>query len=208
LDDDQNVTVNPNITSQSVVTVTSHNGGPTQHEVIQYLLTLNLQGLPEGQHKIIVYVLIGLSSPLPCPPSYVAFEPLYFTVSAPPTILVTSPQNITYATQNIPVNFLTNEHVTQTTYSLDGQENVTVIGNTTLSGLPIGPHNITCYATDGLGNWAAPQTVYFEVANSQSSVAKSFHLEPTYFLIAAAGLAAVAAGACLFYFKARKRPCK
>jgi hypothetical protein len=89
---------------------------------------------------------------------------VYFTVDAtPPTILILSVENKTYDTSNIPLNFTVSESVSQITYSLDGEENITITGNTTLSGLANGDHNLTVYAKDKAGTVGTSETTYFSV---------------------------------------------
>jgi hypothetical protein len=90
---------------------------------------------------------------------------VYFTVDAtPPAISFLSLEDKTYDTSDVPLSFTVSEATFIITYSLDGQENVTVVGNTTLSGLSIGKHNLTVYATDMYGNTAA-ETITFSVAD-------------------------------------------
>lgn len=77
-------------------------------------------------------------------------------------------------------------------YSLDGQANVTVTGNTTLNNLSNGAHNITVYATDVAGNTGASETFSFTIS-APWSVAP----------IAVVFAVFIGAGSCLFYFKRR-----
>jgi hypothetical protein len=56
-----------------------------------------------------------------------------------------------------------NKTVTWLAYSLDGQQNVTIIGNVTLPALSNGSHRLTIYATDEVGNTGS-KTVYFNIA--------------------------------------------
>jgi hypothetical protein len=92
--------------------------------------------------------------------------------------------------------FTVNKPVNWTSYSLDGQDNVTITGNTTLSGLSNGLHNITVYAKDEFENMGASETVSF-------SVEAPFPIMP----VAAASVASIAvvSVALLIYFKKRKR---
>ena len=60
-----------------------------------------------------------------------------------------------------------NNQVSQFKYSLDGQDNVTITGNTTLTGLSKGYHNVTIYAMDETGNTGASETIYFNVEVSE-----------------------------------------
>jgi hypothetical protein len=62
------------------------------------------------------------------------------------------------------LNFTFNEETSQVSYSLDGHDNITITGNSTLTELPIGPHSLTLYARDLAGNTGASQTVNFTIA--------------------------------------------
>jgi hypothetical protein len=122
-----------------------------------------------------------------------------FTIdTTPPTISALSIQNTTYSTTDVDLNFSVSEPVSQIAYSLDGQENVTVAGNTTLADLSVGTHNVTVYAWDTAGNMGASETATFTVA-----VPEPFPTVP----VAAASVAAVAVviAGLLFYSKKRKR---
>ena len=82
-------------------------------------------------------------------------------------------------------------------YSLDGLDNVTVTGNTTLAGLSSGLHNVTVYAKDTFENGAASETVAFNFA-----VSEPFPLVPVAALVA---LVATAAGIGLLLQYRKKR---
>ncbi len=91
-----------------------------------------------------------------------------FTVDTiPPTVRQTSIGNWTYYESDLPLDLVTNETVTQVTYTLDGQESVTVAGNATLSGLNVGLHKVTVYARDAAGNIGASETVSFTVSEPE-----------------------------------------
>ena len=82
----------------------------------------------------------------------------------PPYIRVGSPQNKTYTTDRVSLNFTVNEETSWMGYSLDGQKNVTITENTSpLTGLTDGSHNITVYATDTDGNTVTSETTYFTI---------------------------------------------
>jgi len=81
----------------------------------------------------------------------------------PPTISILSPEYKTYATSDVHLTFTVSESASWIGYSLDGQANVTIAGNTTLSGLPDGTHTITVYANDTAGNMGASEMVYFTI---------------------------------------------
>ena len=62
-------------------------------------------------------------------------QTVYFTVVSPIQLLI---KNQTYNSTEIPLNFYMNDKVSQITYNLDNQANVTISGNTTLTGLAEG----------------------------------------------------------------------
>jgi hypothetical protein len=87
-----------------------------------------------------------------------------FTIdTTAPSILSLSVENKTYDTSDVQLTLTVNEQISQVTYSLDGQANVTVAGNTTLTGLSGGTHNVKVYATDNAGNTGASKTTTFSV---------------------------------------------
>jgi hypothetical protein len=112
-----------------------------------------------------------------------------------PEIAVASPENKTYYTADVALNFTVNEPVSSMRYRLDG-ENFEVSGNTTLAGLAYGGHNVTVYAVDTAGNTGASETVVFTVAE------EPFPAAP----VAAASVATIAivGVGLLVYFKKRK----
>jgi hypothetical protein len=81
----------------------------------------------------------------------------------PPTIDIISPQNTTYANNIIDLIFTISEPTSWIGYSLDGQANVTITGNTILIGLTEGSHNIVVYANDTSGNMGFSNKVYFTI---------------------------------------------
>jgi len=130
--------------------------------------------LPEGNHAATVYAIeFGVyEKPDPGNPFTTLAYPfkitgsssVSFTIdSTPPKISITSPENKMYDSPDVPLNFTVNESVSQISYVLDGQENVTIAGNTTLSGLTDGPHNLIVYAKDAAGNIGVSETGYFSV---------------------------------------------
>jgi hypothetical protein len=118
--------------------------------------------------------------------------------TVPPVVSVVSPENTNYTSSNVSLAFMVNKPVAWLGYSLDGQETVTVTGNTTLSGLSSGLHNVTVYARDEFENTGASETITFRV-----DVREPFPLVP----VAAASVAAVAVVGVVLavYFKKRKK---
>lgn len=122
--------------------------------------------------------------------------------TVPPAVAVVSPENTTYATDNVSLAFTVNKQASWLGYSLDGQEIVTVTGNTTLTGLTNGLHNVTVYAKDAFGKTGASKTVYFSIAELKPEP-ESF---PTALVAATSGASVAVIGAVLaVYFKRRKR---
>ncbi|MEM2954061.1 MAG: NosD domain-containing protein [Candidatus Bathyarchaeia archaeon] len=77
----------------------------------------------------------------------------------PPTISLISPENKTYSVSDVPLTFTVSEPVSWIGYSLDGQANVTIAGNTTLTGVSNGSHSLIVYAEDTDGNIGASETI-------------------------------------------------
>ncbi len=117
-----------------------------------------LPRLPDGGHSIVVYATDSAGN-------VGASDIIHFTVdTTTPSISLLSPQNQTYATTEVMLHFTLNENASWTGYTLDGQENVTVTGNISLTEMAYGSHRITVYANDTYGNMAASETVYFSVS--------------------------------------------
>ena len=90
--------------------------------------------------------------------------------STPPEIKVVSPVNQTYSNSSVPLVFSVdvisaNKTVSWMGYSLDGQQNVTITGNGTITNMTNGLHNITVYANDTFENMGA-STITFTVAKT------------------------------------------
>ena len=129
-------------------------------------------------------------------------EPVNFTVALPEPVIV-SPESLTYNESSVPLAFtLGTSPISWVGYSLDGNDNVTVAGNTTLTDLSNGEHNITVYANDTFGNAAASQTVNFTVA-VPPPVIQSFPAATVATVSGASAVIVVGAG-LLVYFKKRK----
>ncbi len=146
--------------------------------LVNYSIMLN--HLTSGIHQVNVTVIaysfyanpIDGSQNIPVPKNsftlyeypIVVSDTVRFTI-APPEILIISPQAISYDQSYVPLSFWVNETTSKMQYSLDGQE-VTMTGNSTLTNLSDGSHNVTVYATDEAGN-TGNQTVNFMVEKPQ-----------------------------------------
>ncbi len=83
--------------------------------------------------------------------------------TVPPELHVLSPENKTYNSKNIQLVFSVNRPTNWMGYSLDGQANVTVTGDTEVSDLSEGAHSITVYVNDTFGNMVSSSAVDFSV---------------------------------------------
>jgi len=170
-----------------------------------YSCNLTLEDIPEGKHNITVkatergyyyYVEGGFSFEY-YGYSISTISSVHFTVDTVPTVSFLSFENTTTDVSDVPLNFTVNQAVSKIAYCLDGQKNVTISGNTTLTELPNGEHNITVYATDETGNTGASKTIYFSV-----EVLEPF--QTTMVIAPTASVTAVSL-ALLVYSKKRKR---
>ncbi len=119
----------------------------------------------------------------------------------PPVVDLLSPENNMYNVTSVSLDFAVNKDVSWIGYSLDGQDNVTVSGNTTIAELMNGLHNVSVYAKDAFENIGVSETVYFTVDVPEPQP-EPF---PTTLVIASVITIAVASVGLLFYFKKRKR---
>jgi hypothetical protein len=111
-----------------------------------------------------------------------------------PIVTVLSPENRTFPVGNLSLTFNINELASRIQYSLDGQEKVTLTGNTTLAGLAEGSHSLVVYVSDLVGNTGVSEIIYF-------SVDVPF---PTTLVIASVITVAIVGIGLLVYFKKRK----
>jgi hypothetical protein len=162
-------------------------------------LSVPLTNIPDGNHSIIV-AATGIGSEFYIFNWYIFHTSgrasVQFTIdSSSPSVTLLSLENKTYETPDIALNFTVNEQASHVAYSLDGQKNATIAGNTTLPGLADGAHNVTIYATDEAGNIGASETVYFSVEVPQPV--------PVQFAIVPVAAIAVIGMGLLVYFKKR-----
>ena len=82
----------------------------------------------------------------------------------PPTVTILSPENKTYAVNaSIPLTFTVDEFPNWMGYSLNGQPNATITGNTTLPTISDGQHSVVVYANDTFGNMGNSDAIHFTV---------------------------------------------
>lgn len=137
--------------------------------------------------------MLGFIAPSAVNEQYTPFG--YGTV--PPVVSVLSPENNeTYVASNVSLTLTVNRHAVWLGYSLDGQDNVTVAGNTTLNEVPNGSHNLTVYAIDQFGNTGISETVYFSVEAPEPF--------PVVLVAAASGVAIISVAVCVFYYRKKR----
>jgi parallel beta-helix repeat protein len=116
----------------------------------------------------------------------------------PPIISILSPENKTYTVSSVLLNFTVSEPTSWIGYSLDGEANVTISGNMTISDLSEGSHSLEIYAKDIAENTGYSEIVYFTISTEQGW--------PFYMLIIIAATVVVGAaiGLLVYFAKFRK----
>jgi parallel beta-helix repeat protein len=131
----------------------SLNGGAN----VTFVPNTTLTGLADGQHEITVWANDSGGN--------LGSRTEHFTVSDTtlPVITLTSPQNTTYYSTSVNLNYSVSEVTSWAGYSFDGGPNVTITGDTILTSLSYDQHSLTLYANDTAGNMAS-STVRFTVS--------------------------------------------
>lgn len=95
-----------------------------------------------------------------------------------PIIEIISPQERTFTTNNITLEFTINEPASMISYVLNNETAVEIFGNTTLPDVPYGSHNLMVYATDIAGNTGTSETVHFTITkpDNQDITLSSQHI--------------------------------
>lgn len=167
--------------------------------MVTYMGTFVLNGLSEGNHSVTIYQGYFYTG------KWQRYEialwtTAEFSIDTGPPILKILEIGTNTSSQQVPLNFTINEPASWMAYSLDQQTNITISGNTTLSGLSNGGHNVTVYALDETGNMGASETTYFSVEIPE--VPEPF---PTTIVVASVASVAVVSIGLRVYFKKRKR---
>jgi hypothetical protein len=187
-----NITINYSIDEKTNTTIDMQTTlipmGVQSYYVISGWATL--PEIPEGTHSITVYGKYEF------PMAYhnIAYDnrTVYFTVNDgyPPIISNLSLENKTYNQEKLPLNFTVDEPTSWIGYCLDGQVNVTITENFTLTELSSGSHTLTIYANDTVGNMGSSSIINF-------SIAEPF---PTTTVVAVSTVAAVVVAAGLLVY--------
>lgn len=164
--------------------------------------SVNLPALSQGSHTLTVFSksqetdvnIAGFYYP-----SYSVLDRsiINFTVNLgiPPAISNISIENRTYLTNNLTLNFTTNEPISWIGYNLDNQANVTLAGNKSLTALSNGPHYITIYANDTFGNMGNT-TINFNIVKPEAF--------PIATVVVFSVVVAVVSASVILYFRRRK----
>jgi N-acetylneuraminic acid mutarotase len=138
---------------------------------------------------------ISNANELYTPFGYGAPDPTYVLPdNTVPEVSVLSPNNKTYYMTDIQLKIIVNEPDLWMRYNLDNGNITEIAGNTTITGLSLGLHNLTVYSTDAAGNTCTSQTIHFKVEEF-----------PTTLVIASVVIIAAVVGIVLMlYFKKRK----
>jgi N-acetylneuraminic acid mutarotase len=83
--------------------------------------------------------------------------------TVPPILEILSPENRTYATNNVSLILNVNKPTNWIGYSLDEKENITISGDTVFTMLPEGQHRLFVYVNDTFGNAVSSSAIYFYV---------------------------------------------
>jgi hypothetical protein len=132
------------------------------------------------------------------------FNEYYVLQAAPPKVSLLSPVNQTYNESSAPLVFTTDKAVNWMGYSLDGEQNVTITGNSTIANMTNGLHSITVYANDTFGDIGVSENATFNIALAPIVKPEPF---PTATVAAVSGAVAVVVvvAGLLVYFKKRHR---
>jgi hypothetical protein len=188
----------------------------TGDSLSEYVGNVSLSGIPEGEHSITVYALeMGLYERSDGPfwfdyfhmnvsaeiqinkhPGGIEVLGVFVDTEPPPLISNLSLENRVYNVSSIPLNFTVNKVISAVKYSLDGGENITLSGNTALTGLSSGNHVFTIYAIDEARNVETSETVSFAVAVSEPF--------PIWFLAAVFGFLVVCVCLLVYFLKRKK----
>jgi hypothetical protein len=122
-----------------------------------------------------------------------------------PTVTILSPgfqEAFNYS--SVSLEFCVSKAFSWVGYSLDGQDNVTIAGNSTLTGLSSGTHEIVVYATDAAGQTGRSNIRHFSIATSMPTFPTPFPV--IWIIVAIVTLIAIISFTLIAYFvRAKKR---
>jgi parallel beta-helix repeat protein len=117
-------------------------------------------------------------------------------------ISIASPENTTYTTTDVALDFTVTEATSWIKYGLDGQENVTITDDITMSDLAEGAHSVTVYAQDTEGETVASATVQFTISpGAEPTQSDTIPLDLLIIVVAVVAVAVVV----VIYFLTRRK---
>ena len=159
-----------------------------------------LPELPEGPHELTVYANHKRTGTNPGFPEFIwDSSTVCFTMDDGHPLVISglAVENKTYSQNALSLNFTTDKATSWMGYCLDGETNVTVTGNTTLTGLSDGSHSIAVYVKDKAGNEGTSEKVFFTIDAQEPFITTA--------VATASGVSVAVAGLCLLvYFKKRR----
>ena len=164
-----------------------------------YQFSIDLQNLSDGQHILTIHHEGEYDSSAPGEKMVrEGSEPpiIFYIDTVAPTITNLS-INATGSTDRL-LDFTVVEEAVWIGYSLDNQANVTINGETVLSELPVGSHNVTVYAEDTAGNIGASETFFFTIAEP------SLESSEAILVLASTGAVSAVIIGIIVYLKKRK----
>lgn len=180
------------------------NGDTGPFTIVRCVGCVGLPQLDDGSHSLTVYARYERINDVNTnwPALILDNNTVYFTINRgiPPAITNLSIKNETYNQNNLTLSFTTDKPASWIGYSLDGKANITIAGNTTLTGLPNGAHSIAIYANDTVGNMGTSGMIYFSV---QVPHPEQEHSSAT--LVGASASVAVMGIGLIVVFKKQKR---
>lgn len=133
-----------------------------RYDVITVLVDTSIElNLQDGSHIIVAKAMDG---------EIEAVAKVTFTIdTVPPYLSVLMPENKTYNTSTIPLDF-TAAGYSEINYRIDAQANVSIDGNTTLNGIIDGAHNLILFGTSPDGIAFASEPVFFGVSTGKPEI--------------------------------------
>ena len=172
-----------------------------------YVCRAQLLDLPEGTHRLTIVVQAEPGAVTRG--YYTVKKSLTFTVNAaaPRVSILSLKPAETYNSTRLPLEFTVSEPTAWLRYSIDGGASVTIAGNTTISGLAEGTHNIVVQAEDSAGSVgeSSPVTFTVETQGPGQPGGSQPAIFPTTLIIAIAILVSVVAISLGLLFYLRKR---
>jgi len=161
-----------------------------------------LPSLSDGNHRLTVY--FKFKSWGPDSPQFVSwrYEGIIFYIDTLAPTITNLSVNGTDSGDKM-LSFTVGKETSWLGYSLDNQANVTISGNTTITGLSEGSHSLIVYANSTAGNMGASQTVNFAVSPEIQPIPLPESFPTTLLLGAIIIVAAVVGLGLMVYLKKR-----